>query len=317
VDGAWWQRMSDYKTAPEFVVVGHATRDMLPDGSWRLGGGVTYAGITAQRLGLRVGVLTSAPPDVLAALREALPDATIANVPASEATTFENIYDVTGRRQFLRARAERLALDHLPPAWDEARIVLLAPLAQEVDPAFAKAFPYALVAAAPQGWLRRWDAQGAVSPGPLDVAPQLLPYLRTLVLSRDDLLPLAADPEQKERAETVIAAWASQVPLVAVTRGADGADLYAGGGPAESFPGVSAREVDPTGAGDIFAAAFLCWLDRAGDPHTAMDFANHVAACSVERVGVESAPTVAELIARFPDANFARTLAEDQSASSN
>jgi 1D-myo-inositol 3-kinase len=303
--------MNDSEIAPEFVVIGHATRDMLPDGSWRLGGGVAYAGITAQRLGLRVGVLTSAPPDVLAALSNALPEAVIANVPASEATTFENIYDATGRRQFLRARAEPLTLDHLPPAWAGARIVLLAPLAQEVDPAFAKAFPYALVAAAPQGWLRRWDAQGAVLPGPLDVAPQLLPYLRTLVLSRDDLSLPDADSGQKEQADAIIAGWARQIPLVAVTRGAAGADLYADGGPAQSFSGVTAREVDPTGAGDIFAAAFLCWLDRTGDPRTAMVFANHVAACSVERVGVETAPMVAELIARFPDTNFAHALAED------
>jgi len=303
--------MNDSETTPEFVVVGHATRDVLPNGSWRLGGGVAYACVTASRLGLRVGVLTSAPLDVFSALREALPNAVVVNVPASEATTFENIYDVTGRRQFLRARAEQLALDHLPPAWAEARIVLLAPLAQEVDPAFAQEFPRALVAAAPQGWLRRWDTSGAVSPGPLAVAPQLLPYVRALVLSRDDLLLPDADSEQKAQADAIIAGWAREVALVAVTRGAAGADLYTNGGPAESFSGVAAREVDPTGAGDIFAAAFLCWLDRTDDPRAAMDFANHVAACSIERVGVESAPTVAELIARFPDANFARALAGD------
>ena len=202
--------MSESETTPEFVVIGHATRDLLPDGSWRLGGGVAYAGATASRLGLRVGVLTSAPPDVLAALRAALPNAAIINIPASEATTFENIYGATGRRQFLRARAEPLTLDHLPPAWAEARIVLLAPIAQEVDPSFAQAFPGALVAAAPQGWLRRWDAQGAVSPGPLDVAPQLLPYVRAMILSRDDLLLPDADPAQKAQADAVISTWASR-----------------------------------------------------------------------------------------------------------
>jgi sugar/nucleoside kinase (ribokinase family) len=303
---------------PEFVVIGHATRDLLPDGSWRLGGGVAYAGATASRLGLRVGVLTSAPPDVLSALRGALPDAAIVNIPTPEATTFENIYDATGRRQFLRARAEPLALDHLPPAWAKARIVLLAPLAQEVDPIFAQAFPGALVAAAPQGWLRRWDTEGAVSPGPLDVAPQLLPHVRALILSRDDLLLPDAGPAQKEQADAVIAIWASRTPLVAMTRGADGANLYASGATADSFPGIVAREVDPTGAGDVFAAAFLCWLDRTGDAPAAVRFANHVAACSVERVGVESAPTIAQLVARFPDADFTSHLAaEDQSASSN
>src|SRR4029079_5446768 len=112
------------------------------------------------------------------------------------------------------------------------------------------------------------------------------------------------------------AGWARQVPLVAVTHGADGADLYANGGPAESFSGAPAREIDPTGAGDVFAAAFLCWRERTSDAPAAARFANHVAACSVERVGVESAPTIAELIARSPDADFTRMLA-DQSASSS
>jgi sugar/nucleoside kinase (ribokinase family) len=309
--------MSVSETAPEFVLIGHATRDLLPDGGWRLGGGVAYAGATASRLGLRVGVLTSAPPDVLAALRAVLPGSAIINIPASEATTFENIYDATGRRQFLRARAEPLVLDHLPRAWAEARIVLLAPLAQEVDPSFAQAFPRAMVAAAPQGWLRRWDAEGAVSPGPLEVAP-LLPHAHALILSRDDLLPPDADPGQKEQADAAIATWTSQIPLVVVTQGPDGADLYASGSLAESFPGVTAHEIDPTGAGDVFAAAFLCWLDRTGDARAAVRFANYVAACSVERVGAESAPTIAQLVACFPDADFAPLLAQqDQSASSN
>jgi sugar/nucleoside kinase (ribokinase family) len=310
--------MSESETAPEFVLIGHVSRDLLSDGNWRLGGGVSYAGVVAGRLGLRVGVLTSASPDVLSTMREALPDAVIINIPSPEATTFENIYDATGRRQFLRARAESLTRDHLPSAWVNARIVLLTPVAQEVDPAFAQAFPGALVAAAPQGWLRRWDTQGAISPSPLDVAPQLLPRVRALILSRDDLLPLDADLEQKEQANALIADWAREVPLVAVTRGADGANLYADSAPAESFAGVVAREIDPTGAGDVFAAAFLCWLDRTGDARAAVRFANHVAACSVERVGVESAPTVAQLVARFPDADFTLQLAaEDQSASSN
>jgi sugar/nucleoside kinase (ribokinase family) len=310
--------MSVSETAPEFVLIGHVSRDLLSDGNWRLGGGVSYAGVVAGRLGLRVGVLTSASPDVLSTMREALPDAVIINIPSPEATTFENIYDATGRRQFLRAHAESLTRDHLPSAWVNARIVLLTPVAQEVDPAFAQAFPGALVAAAPQGWLRRWDTQGAISPSPLDVAPQLLPRVRALILSRDDLLPLDADLEQKEQANALIADWAREVPLVAVTRGADGANLYADSAPAESFAGVVAREIDPTGAGDVFAAAFLCWLDRTGDARAAVRFANHVAACSVERVGVESAPTVAQLVARFPDADFTLQLAaEDQSASSN
>jgi 1D-myo-inositol 3-kinase len=307
------------KTTPQFVVIGHATRDLLPDGSWRLGGGVAYAGVAASRLGLRVGVITSAPPDVLSALRAALPAAAVLNVPAREATIFENIYDAPGRRQVLRARAELLGPAILPPSWTDARIVLLAPLAQEVDPAFAQAFPRALVAATPQGWLRRWDANGAVYPGPLGVAPLLLPHVRALILSHEDILPATGvKPERARQAGAVIGAWARLVPLVVVTQGSGGADLYLDGGPPESYPGLAAREIDPTGAGDVFAAAFLRWLERTDDARAAVQFANHVAALSVERVGAEGAPTPEQLSARFPHADFIwETPAPDQSASSN
>src|SRR6185312_16540837 len=77
---------------PDFLAIGHITRDLLPDGSWRLGGAVTYAALTAARLGLRPAIITSAPPDVLAALDAMLPDIPLSVVPFGEATAFENIY---------------------------------------------------------------------------------------------------------------------------------------------------------------------------------------------------------------------------------
>jgi sugar/nucleoside kinase (ribokinase family) len=57
--------------------------------------------------------------------------------------------------------------------------------------------------------------------------------------------------------------------------------------------------VDPTGAGDVFAAAFLCHLHASGNPREAADFANRVAACSVEKIGFASIPTRAEVVDRF------------------
>ena len=66
---------------PDFLAIGHITRDLLPDGSWRLGGTVTYAALTAVRLGLRAAIVTSAPPDVLAALDTVLPDIPLSAIP--------------------------------------------------------------------------------------------------------------------------------------------------------------------------------------------------------------------------------------------
>jgi sugar/nucleoside kinase (ribokinase family) len=49
-------------------------------------------------------------------------------------------------------------------------------------------------------------------------------------------------------------------------------------------------EVDPTGAGDIFAAAFFTRLHATRDPWEAGRFATHLAAFSVTRRGLEGIP---------------------------
>jgi 1D-myo-inositol 3-kinase len=293
---------------PEFLAIGHATRDLLRDGSWRLGGTVTFAALTASRLGLSTAILTSGPPDVLAALRSLLPATGVVAVPSDEATTFENIYEGGSRRQYLRGRAGPLACADVPPVWRAAALVLLAPLAGEVDPALASAFPGSLVAATPQGWLRRWDATGAVTPGPLDAAEAVLPHVHALILSREDLMARASTapaviapgvPRDAAEADAVLARWAQSVPLVVATQGAAGAALFRAEGSRQVFPGERIREVDPTGAGDVFAAAFLCELRATGDPAGAIRFANRVAGISVEHEGASGIPTREQVTARF------------------
>jgi len=297
--------LEDKPTAPDLLVIGHATRDLLPDGSWRLGGSVTFAGVTASRLGARPAVVTSGTPEVVEALSALLAEGhAVALAPADEATSFENVYERGARRQHLRGRAAPLGLAAVPERSRVAPIVLLAPVAQEVAPEMASAFPGALVAATPQGWLRRWREDGAVYPGAFEAAGDVLPHLDALILSREDLLPppnSGISGLSAAEADAQIAAWARIVPLVVVTSGAQGADLYLDGKPPETFPGYPAREVDPTGAGDVFATAFLLRLRESGDVRIAMDFANRVAALSIEGEGVHGIPTRAALLARYPE----------------
>ncbi len=296
--------------APDLLVIGHATRDLLSGGAWRLGGSVTYAAVTAARLGLRPAVVTSGTPRLQDALRQALPDhVPLCVVPSSTDTTFENLYLGGSRRQYLRGTAQPLTLACVPDAWRRAPLVLLAPLAQEIAPevasALRRAAPTALLAATPQGWLRRWNATGAVSPGPFAAASEILPALTALVLSREDLLPPPGGSGMPGMAEAAadaqIAAWAQHVPMVVVTQGARGALLYLNGSAPEAFSGYPIREVDPTGAGDVFATAFLMRLRETGDPRAAVDFANRVAALSVEGEGVCAIPSRESLLARFPE----------------
>jgi pfkB family carbohydrate kinase len=287
---------------PDFLTIGHVTRDLAPDGSWRLGGAVTYAALTASRLGLRAAIVTSAPPDVLAALDAVLPDIPLSVVPSDDATTFENIYTPKGRQQYLRGQAARLTLAAVPAAWRDAPIVLLGPLAQEIDADIIPAFPRSLVGAAPQGWLRQWDDNGLVTPTPLTNANLMRP-MQALILSREDFIPVHVSGDERQRlvsqADATIRGIAQVVPLVVVTCGAQGAILWERGVESGLFPGYPAREVDPTGAGDVFAAACLCALHETGDAAGAVDFANRVAACSVEAVGGEGIPTREILATRW------------------
>jgi pfkB family carbohydrate kinase len=288
---------------PDFLAIGHVTRDMLPDGTWRLGGTVTFAALTAARLGLHAAIVTSAPPDVLAALDAVLPGIALSIVPSDTATTFENIYLPHGRQQFLRGRAAPLTVDAVPVRWRNTPIVLLGPVAQEIDASIVTAFPHSLVAATPQGWLRQWDADGAVYFGVQANTAGLMLQLQVLIVSREDFIPAQVSEEEwhrgVERSDATIRGLAQSVPLIAVTCGADGAYLWIRGSRSGIFPGYPAREVDPTGAGDVFATAFLCELARTDNAAAAVDFANRVAACSVEAPGGDGIPTREMVAARW------------------
>jgi ribokinase len=94
---------------------------------------------------------------------------------------------------------------------------------------------------------------------------------------------------------------AAGVPTVIVTRGGDGASLYAGG--AEHHQAAyPARPVDTTGAGDAFNGALATSLAAGRDIHEALAFAAAAGALSTRSVGARDAlPTreeVAELQAR-------------------
>ncbi len=186
----------------------------------------------------------------------------------------------------------------MPDAWRQARIVLLGPVAQEVAPEFATAFAGALLGAIPQGWLRRWASDGLVSPTAWTAAPQVLPHLRALILSREDLRAHNGGSGQPEQVEALLNDWARATPLLVLTEGAEGATLYHAGR-TRHFRAFPTTEVDPTGAGDVFAAAFLTQYALGQDAAAAMRFANCVASFVVEQPGAAGIPTPEQVAGRL------------------
>lgn len=261
----------------DYLAIGHISKDLMPGGA-RPGGTVTFAALTAQALGLRAGVVTSLP-DGDAALLSPLGDLPVVCLPAAAATTFENIYTDAGRRQVLSARAGSLTLDDIPAGWRAAPIVHLAPVAQEVEPGLAAQFPGACVCVTPQGWMRQWDAQGRVGYRPWASAGDVLPHARAVVISIEDV----------QGDEVAARAVASRARVGVVTRGAGGSTLFLDGQP-QHVPAPGVEQVDPTGAGDIFATAFFVELCASGDALHAARFATLLASDSVTRSGLDAIP---------------------------
>lgn len=268
-----------------YLLIGHITQDILPDGSLRAGGTATYAALAAARLGAQVRVLTSgafAQPPALAAELE------IHYRLAEATTTFENIYQDGQRRQYLRAQAALLTPADLPAPWRKAAIVHLGPVAQEVSLDFLDAFPGAFLGLTPQGWLRRWDEAGRVSMAPWEAAPVALAAADAVVLSLEDL--------NGDRA--LLADYRRWARLLVLTMGRDGAIVYHQGRETR-LPAYLVQEVDPTGAGDVFAAAYFIRLVETGDPIEAARFANCAASFVVEGPGPSTIPWRAQVEERL------------------
>lgn len=272
---------------PSFLAIGHVTRDLLADG-YVLGGGATYAALTALRLGQRPALLTRAEPAVAERLRAALAGVAVLCLPSPRTTTFHNDYGANGREQRLLAVAEPLGPADLPPEWRAASVVLLAPVAGDVPGELVDCFPDSLLGLAAQGWLRRRSADGVVRPAPWQGGEAALSRADLVVFSEEDV---AGN-------ETLVARYAAQTRLLALTQGARGVTLYHHGRPVR-VPAFPAAEVDPTGAGDVFCAAFLIAYQAGREPLAAARYANCAASFAVEQQGTAGIPSRAQVAARL------------------
>lgn len=275
---------------PDYVLIGHIAHDITPDGP-RLGGTVSFAAYTAAAFGLRVGILTSAAPGE-PLLRDLPPDTCVITTPADHTTTFENQYIGGTRTQHMYHRAATLTSELLPMAWRSASMVHLGPIAYEVDPGLLDSFGNASICATPQGWMRGRKPDGLVITVPWPDAARVLPRTTLTVLSKEDI---RHDPGL----ETIFAELA---PLLVVTDGMHGGTVYQNG-QSWRFPAIEIIEVDPTGAGDVFATVLNITYAQTDNLPRAIKIASYLAGLSVSRIGFASAPTreeIAEALRRFP-----------------
>lgn len=259
---------------PDALIVGHITRDIVDDG-WRPGGSVLYAAAQCHQLGLNVACVTACGPDLEP--QELLPEATWTTVRDRVSTTFVNTYRDGRRHQHLKGRARPLGITDIPAEWRSAPIILLMPVFQDIDLSViaACATEDNLLCLSIQGWLRTLDITNNAAMQ-ATVSPEAFRGADVIVFSDEDIAT-AAEAERLSGA----------APVVVLTRGRQGATIWQQGG-CENIAAVPTQEVDPTGAGDVFTAAFCIRLHETGDARESANFAAAAAALSVRAPGIEA-----------------------------
>lgn len=267
------------------LVCGHVTLDRL-DGAIVPGGPAYYAGRALAGLGAAPRVFTAAGPDFP---REALRGIEAEIAPAPATTAFVNAYGRDGARtQRVLSALPPLDPARLPAAWRPAGVLLLAPVLGEIDVhAFAEATDAPFVGLCVQGLVREVGQDGAVLHRPLELAADALARVDAAVVGEDEVRGDAG----------LVSRLAAAVPVVAFTHGAGGCEVIVRG--RTRRVGVHpAREVDPTGAGDVFAAAFFLSLASGEEALDAARLGAGAASIVVEGRGGDALGLMGEAFAR-------------------
>lgn len=274
--------------AVTFLSVGHFCYDVSPNG-YILGGSASYSTLTARNLGHHARAVTAVGAN-FDRQNPLLDGIKTFYSESSETTIFDNQYDAQGhRQQFILGAAKELKGADVPVEWRTSNIVYLCPIANEVSTELVHCFSKdTLIGATPQGWLRRWDASGRVAAKRWATAEEILPYIDVLILSDEDI---RAYPDELET-------YIRLAPVVVLTRGAGGATLFQNGTQLESAA-YSVTEIDPTGAGDVFATSFLIDYYQNRTVEKALNFAHCVASFAVEGIGTSCIPKLAQVLLRL------------------
>lgn len=264
----------------DYLVIGHITSDLVETGT-RLGGTVTFSGLTANALGLKTGIITSFADNLDISPISRL---WIKNKISKKTSTFKNISNGSRRSQFLYSVAENITCEEIPTFLTPPKIIHLGPVANEVDPKIMTLFSNSLKCLTPQGWFRSINEQNQVIFQEWQNDQHHLSNADVAVISIDDV----------EKDEGKISKMASAIPVFVVTENHKGARVY-WHGDARFFSAPEVKYLDDTGAGDIFATAFFYRYYFTKDPWEACRFAVLIASLSVTRENLASIPKPEEI----------------------
>jgi len=290
------------KYDPEVLIVGSVTIDRIIENrsiTERLGGVVTYGGLTFQRLGVATSVVTNVA-DPHRPLLDILSDEGLAVHAGKSPGTTRFVNESRGdfREQLMPETAGPISADQVRPLLEQVRHVHAGPLHSDDIDARAVALmgeSKKLVSLDVQGYLRI-NENGRVVPG---VSAGLEGALGAAHIIKADEGELALMLDHfRESLPGFLRRF--RIDEAVITRGSRGASVWTRAGDGVHFGAEAVRRpVSTVGAGDVFFAAYLAaHLYRGLDIDLAAGFAAGVAARQV--AGKHIAPALLDLAAGTP-----------------
>ncbi len=285
------------KHSPEVLVVGSVTIDRIIENrsiTERLGGVVTYGGLTFQRLGVATAVVTNAA-DAHRPLLDILSDEGLAVHAGKSPGTTRFVNESRGdlREQRMPEAAAPVSPSQIEPFLATVRHVHAGPLHPEDIDARAVALmgeSKRLVSLDVQGYLRI-NENGRIVPGVSEGLAGALGAAH-IIKADEGELSLMLDHFQESLPGFL---RRFRIDEAVITRGSRGASVWTRTGDGVHFGAEAVRRpVSTVGAGDVFFAAYLAaHLYRGLDIDLAAGFAAGVAARQV--AGKHIAPALLDL----------------------
>ena len=168
-------------------------------------------------------------------------------------------------------------METIPEEWFNAEIVYICPVLDELEEEIVKKFDGSVIGVAPQGWMRSVVKGGRIEKKRWKKANEVLSKVDFVIVSEEDIF------------EEDIPKYAELSNIFVLTRDRKGAELYYDG-THEHIPAFERKEVDATGAGDVFGAAFLLRYYETKDAVESAIFASCAVSFVVEKEGVDGIP---------------------------
>lgn len=255
-----------------------------------LSGFVFNTAVVLAKIGLKVNIIAKVGKDSVEDFSRKVTNygINISNLLKGKVSTgFNVIYDKKGNRTLRNlGDAGKIYESDIPLDFFESDAVLIGPLIQEIPPNTLNhlATNSSLSLFDPQGSLRKINGNKAVENIVIKDAKPLLQDIDILKLTGEEAL-LMANSKSIEDAPKILSKMGPRI--VAVTFAEKGSIIYEDGELVKRIPAFPTNAIDPTGAGDVYAAGFIYEYLKTKDIVKSGFFASAAASFMVENMGID------------------------------